>query len=157
MSTVALNQAFIIFGLILIMIELFLNLDTGFDLLVLGTITIFSGFIGLLFGSFWLALALVGLASLAYFLFLRKKFKQKVVIPMGQAYSLDAVVGQKAIVTTEILSTKAGKVKINGQIWRARSRSRLKPREKVKVEKIKGITLFVKKLKTNQKSTATKK
>lgn len=146
MSQVALNQAVIIFGLLLIILELFFNLDTGFDLLVFGTIIILSGFFGLVFGSIWLTLGLITLVSLLYVFFLRKKFKEKVVKPLEETYSIDALIGKTAVVTTEISPKKAGKVKLNGQIWRARSKARCKVGEKVKVEKIKGITLVVKKV-----------
>ena len=147
MSTVALNQAFTIFGLLLIVAELFLNIDTGFDLLIMGTAIIFSGLIGLVFGSFPVAVALAVALGLVYFFTLRKKFKEKVVAPMEASYSLDAIIGRQATVTTEISPNKAGKVKINDQLWRARSRSRLKPGEKAIVKEIKGVTLFVKKVK----------
>ncbi len=145
MSETFVNQAIVIFGLVLIVLELFFNLDTGFDLLIFGTIIILSGFFGLIFSSIWLTLGLITLVSLLYIFFLRKKFKEKIVRPLEETYSIDALIGTTATVTQEISPKKTGKIKLNGQIWRARSKARCKVGEKVKVEKIKGITLFVKK------------
>jgi membrane protein implicated in regulation of membrane protease activity len=57
----------------------------------------------------------------------------------------DSLVGRKALVVKEISADEKGQVKINGQIWTAAASDggSIKENSTVLIEKIEGVTLFV--------------
>ena len=70
-----------------------------------------------------------------------KKFKIKHVT----ATNLDRVVGMEAIVTEEISKNKVGEVRVDGKKWSAVSDETIPKDAVVKVQKIEGVKLIVKK------------
>ncbi len=72
---------------------------------------------------------------------LTKRFKTKHVI----ATNLDRVIGMEAIVTEEISKNKVGEVRVDGKKWSAVSNETIPKDAIVKVQKIEGVKLIVKK------------
>jgi membrane protein implicated in regulation of membrane protease activity len=72
---------------------------------------------------------------------LTKRFKIKHVI----ATNLDRVIGMEAIVTEEISKNKVGEVRVDGKKWSAVSDETIPKDAVVKVQKIEGVKLIVKK------------
>lgn len=72
---------------------------------------------------------------------LTKRFKIKHVI----ATNLDRVIGMEAIVTEEISKNKVGEVRVDGKKWSAVSDETILKDAVVKVQKIEGVKLIVKK------------
>ncbi|MBP3841410.1 MAG: NfeD family protein [Bacilli bacterium] len=72
---------------------------------------------------------------------LTKRFKIKHVV----ATNLDRVIGMEAIVTEEISKNKVGEVRVDGKKWSAVSNETLPKDTIVKVQKIEGVKLIVKK------------
>ena len=58
--------------------------------------------------------------------------------------NFDRVIGMKGIVTDDITELKIGAVKVDGKIWSAVSKENLKVGDKVKILKIDGVKLKVK-------------
>ncbi len=141
------NQIWIILGLLLIVSELFIGVNTGFDLLIIGTIFIIGGFFGLIFLNFYISLIFSILLALIYFITLRRIVHSKIVTPMETTLGVDQLIGQTALVTADIAPHKPGKVKLNDEEWRARATRKFSVGQEVEVKKISGITLTVKKVK----------
>ena len=141
------NQVWIVLGLSLVIAELFIGVNTGFDLLIIGTIFIISGFLGLVFLNFSITLIFSILLAIIYFLTLRKVVRLKIVTPMETTLGVDQLIGQTALVTAEIAPHRPGKVKLNDEEWRARSSHHFSIGQEVKVVKISGITLIVNQIK----------
>lgn len=60
--------------------------------------------------------------------------------------NLERLIGENAIVTEEITDSKIGEVKIQGKRWSAISKDHCKNHDLVKVEKIDGVKLIVRKV-----------
>lgn len=60
--------------------------------------------------------------------------------------NLERLIGENAIVTEEITDSKIGEVKIQGKRWSAISKDFCKNHDLVKVEKIDGVKLIVRKV-----------
>lgn len=61
--------------------------------------------------------------------------------------NLDRVIGKEGIVTKDITKNSYGEVKVNGSLWTAASKERIKKDTQVKVLKIDGVKLIVEKVK----------
>ena len=72
---------------------------------------------------------------------LTKRFRNKKAV----ATNLDRVIGMEAIVTEEISKNKIGEVRVDGKKWSAVSNETLPKDTIVKVQKIEGVKLIVKK------------
>lgn len=57
--------------------------------------------------------------------------------------NVDALIGLTGIVTMGILPPESGQVKLQGEIWTARSDQRLNQDTLVKVRSVEGVTLYV--------------
>ncbi|MGE5543616.1 MAG: NfeD family protein [Bacillota bacterium] len=57
--------------------------------------------------------------------------------------NVDALIGLTGIVTMEIVPPESGQVKLQGEIWTARSDQRLNQDSLVKVRSVEGVTLYV--------------
>lgn len=61
------------------------------------------------------------------------------------ATNLDRVIGMKGVVTSDILNNSVGEVKVDGKKWSAISDCELRTNDVVKIIKIDGVKLIVKK------------
>lgn len=136
------NYILIITGIIAIIAELLLGVVTGFDLLIIGVIAIIAGSVGLAFSSFTTALIFTIVLAFVYVVFGRRLVKQKISITTT-ATNTDALIGKKGIVTQKIMVHKPGQVKVDGEIWRASSKTTIDEGSSVKVESVSGVTLGV--------------
>lgn len=99
-------------------------------------------------GGLWLQISVfVGLSALALALF--KPLSSKLLKPKISATNADQVIGASALVTQTIDNTQAvGQVKVDGQVWSARSAYDVVIPEgsEVRVRSIQGVKLLVEKL-----------
>lgn len=72
---------------------------------------------------------------------LTKRFRSKKAV----ATNLDRVIGMEAIVTEEISKNKIGEVRVDGKKWSAVADEKIPVDTVVKVQKIEGVKLIVKK------------
>ena len=136
------NYTLIILGIGAIIAELFMGVVTGFDLMIIGVILMAAGSVGLLFNSFITALIIAIVLSIGYVAFGRKFVKQKISIATT-ATNTDALIGKKGIVIKKITHVAAGQVKVEGEVWRASSKTTIDEGSTVKVESVSGVTLSV--------------
>jgi membrane-bound serine protease (ClpP class) len=85
------------------------------------------------------SLVLVGLAVLLIYLGLNAQKKRK-------STGSEALIGAEAKVTEEINSEKNGEIIILGERWRAQSNEKISKNETVIIEKVSGLTVFVRKI-----------
>ncbi len=62
--------------------------------------------------------------------------------------NVNSLIGETGIVLKEILTFYKGQVKVNGQIWTARSldNEEIKENERVEIVRVEGVTLIVKRV-----------
>ena len=144
MFDISLSKIFVILGLLAVLLELFLGIQTGFDLVVIGTVMIASGLIGDFFNQFTLTLIMAIILSGAYLLFFRKIIKQKITSTTHHL-NTDRLQDSEGVVTKTISTDKPGQVTIDDEIWRAVSKTALKTGDTVVVESVRGVTVHVRK------------
>lgn len=125
--------------------ELVLGIQTGFDLLLIGSILVISGFVGILTGSELLMFLLAILLSVLYIAVGRKKIRQKLTHETKKT-NIDKLIGATATVERDISPDSAGIVRVDDEKWRASAREVLYAGDIVTIDSIDGVTVFVHKL-----------
>ena len=131
-------------GLGLILLELIVGVQTGFDLVLIGAALIVGGLSGWITGSMQTAFIIAAVLSFAYLIFGRKFVKSRINHGVTHRVNTDALVGQTAIVVKEIKPHSPGQVKIKGEVWRAEGESAIAVDSTVEVVGFEGVTLKVK-------------
>lgn len=134
----------IVSGLALIVAELLVGIDAGFDLVLLGSILIIGGILGQLTNDLSLAIILCAILSFLYIFFGRSVIKSKLVVSTYQT-NIDNMIGKLGVVTSTISPQNAGMIKIDGEKWRARADQKINSGQQAKVLSIEGVTLSVEK------------
>lgn len=141
------NLFLIIFGLVFIIAELLIGVQTGFDLALIGTAVLLGGVVGYIFSSILIGISTAIFLSLLY-VFLGRKFIKDKLKFVGQKSNIDTLIDKKGIVTKEIGPHKKGNVKIGDEIWLAEADENLPVNTEINVINVEGVTLKVKKAKT---------
>ena len=135
---------FIAVGLILIIMELLLGIDTGLDLVFIGTAFVLGGLITLAMSS-WVWTAIVtGIICVIYVVIGRRYIHRRIATKEART-NIDTIVGKSGIVKQEINSSRDGMVKVGYEEWRARADEPISEGEQITVTGISGVTLLVKK------------
>lgn len=142
---VTIPQLFVIAGLLLLLAELLVGIQTGFDLVLIGSILIVSGFVGIFTGSEALMLILATGLSILYIAVGRNKIRQKITT-VSKKTNIDKLIGATGNVVRSITPDTPGLVRVNDEDWRASSEEILYERDIITVDAIEGVTLIVRKL-----------
>jgi membrane protein implicated in regulation of membrane protease activity len=131
-------------GLALIIMELLLGIDTGLDLVFIGTAFVLGGLITLALKS-WVWTAIVaGIICVLYVVIGRRYIHRRTAVNAAKT-NIDAIVGKTGIVEKTIEADKEGVVKVGYEQWRARAGESIKEGEEITVTGVSGVTLNVKK------------
>ena len=142
---VTIPQLFVVAGLLLVLAELLVGIQSGFDLVLIGSILVVSGFVGMLTGSTPLMLVLATALSILYIAVGRNKIRQKITT-VTKKTNIDKLIGSSGVVVRSVTPDTAGLVRVNDEDWRASAEEILYERDAVTVEGIEGVTLIVRKL-----------
>jgi membrane protein implicated in regulation of membrane protease activity len=142
---VTIPQLFVIAGLLLVLAELLVGIQSGFDLVLIGSIMIVSGFVGMFTGSTALMLILATVLSILYIAVGRQRIRQKITT-VTKKTNIDKLIGAGGVVVRSITPDTAGLVRVDDEDWRASAEEVLYERDAVVVEGIEGVTLLVRKL-----------
>lgn len=142
---VTIPQLFVIAGLLLVLAELLVGIQSGFDLVLIGSILVISGFVGMFTGSTPLMLVLATALSILYIAVGRNKIRQKITT-VTKKTNIDKLIGSNGVVVRSVTPDTAGLVRVNDEDWRASAEEILYERDAVTVEGIEGVTLIVRKL-----------
>jgi len=140
------NIWLMVLGLILIIFELLFGAISGFDIALIGFSLIMGGLVHYFGASWQLGIVVAIVIILAYFVYFRRVARKKLLITT-QKIGIDSLLGKTAVVVEPINRLRAGKVLLDGEIWRAIAGESLKENSEVVVLKIEGVSLKVTKLK----------
>ncbi|MFO7661805.1 MAG: NfeD family protein [Chloroflexota bacterium] len=145
--TISLPQIFVIIGLLMILAELLVGIDTGFDLLLIGSILVISGLVGsfIAVSGIWLTVILAIILSILYIAFFRRRIKRRITVTTSRT-NIDKIIGATGTVVREIRPDTAGMIRINDEQWRASADEILYDGETVVVNSVEGVTVIVQKL-----------
>jgi membrane-bound serine protease (ClpP class) len=141
-------QVMVIAGLLMVMAELLVGIQTGFDLVLGGSILIISGFAGMFVGGWQLGIGLAIILSIVYIAYGRGLVKSKLIITTTHT-NIDKLIGQRGVVVRSITPDTAGLVRLMDEDWRATSDEVLYEKDRVMVVAVEGVSLRVKKIKNS--------
>lgn len=140
-----LPQIFIVIGLLLVLLELAVGIETGLDMVLIGSVLLISGFAGMLLGSIPLMLLLAIGLSVLYIAVGRRQIRHRMSVTTSLT-NVDRLIGAPATVVRPIAPDKAGMVRMDDETWRATADEVLYESDIVTVESVEGVTLRVRKL-----------
>jgi len=139
------TQLVVIIGFLAILAELLLGIQTGFDLLLLGSILVVAGTIGEFLQNIWMTLGISSILAFLYIVFGRNIVRQKIIVTTHKT-NIDQIVGKKGVVVRTITPDTAGLIRIDDEDWRATSTFVMYEKEKCTVVSVEGVTLKVQKV-----------
>jgi len=135
---------FVGIGLLLVTLELIIGLDTGLDLVFIGTAFVIGGLITWPFHA-WIATILVTALICVTYVFLGRKYIHRKTAVKLEKTNIDAVIGRRGIVLKGIERNTVGRVKVGNEQWRAQADEMIQEGDEIVVTGVTGTTLSVKK------------
>ena len=135
---------FIIVGLLLVLLELIVGVETGFNLVIIGSAFILGGLVAWPFHSWVLPLIVTSLICVIYVVIGRRYVHRWTVVKKVKT-NIDAIIGREGIVLKNIARNVDGRVRVGSQRWRARAEEDIKEGDEIVVTGISGSTLIVEK------------
>lgn len=135
---------FIGVGLVFILLELLLGVDTGLDMVFIGTAFLIGGLISWPFKLWGVTVIVTVIICIAY-VFLGRKYVHKWTAVKLEKTNIDAVIGSNGIVLKDIAKHSVGRVKVGNERWRAKAEEDIPEGNEIVVTGVTGATLTVKK------------
>ena len=136
---------FIGIGLVLVLLELLLGVDTGLDLVFIGSALVLGGlFTFSLHSWIWTLVASVIICIL--YIVIGRRYIHRRLHSKSSLTNVDTIIGREGIVKDPISPSADGRILIGSQDWRARSTENIPEGATVTVTDIKGVTLIVKQI-----------
>jgi inner membrane protein len=135
---------FIIIGMIMVLMELIVGVDTGLDLVFLGSAFILGGLITWAFHSWVLTLVVTCVICIAY-IAVGRRYIHRWTATKKTKTNVDVMIGQKGIVIKSITPIADGRVRVRNEEWKARAEGDINEGEEIVVTAVSGVTLSVEK------------
>lgn len=137
---------FIALGLLLILLELIIGVETGLDLVFLGSAFILGGLMTWPAHSWILTLVVTSVICAAY-IFIGRRYVHRWAAVRKSKTNIDAIVGRTGIVLQSISRNIDGRVKVGNEDWKARATEDIDEGIEIVVTGVSGATLIVEKTK----------
>ena len=137
---------FVIVGLLLVLLELIVGVETGLDMVFIGSAFIVGGLVSWPFHSWLLTVIVTSLICIAYVALGRRYVHRWTVVKKAKT-NVDAIIGRQGIVLKNIAKNVDGRVKVGNEQWRARAEEDVKEGNEIVVTSVIGATLIVEKTK----------
>ncbi len=137
---------FVIVGLLLVLLELIVGVETGLDLVFIGSAFIVGGLVTWPFHSWLLTIIVTSLICVAY-VALGRRYVHRWTTVSKTKTNIDSIIDRRGIVLKSIARNVDGLVKVGNEQWRARAEEDIKEGEEIVVTSVSGVTLIVKKTK----------
>ena len=134
---------FVAAGMVLVLMELLLGIETGLDMVFIGSAFILGGLITIAMGSWVWTAVISGVICVAY-VFIGRKYIHRRIAVKGEKTNIDTIVGKRGLVLKDIKPHEYGLVKIGMEEWRANAEEEIKEGEEISVTGVSGVTLNVK-------------
>jgi len=136
---------FVAIGLVMVLLELIIGVETGLDLVFIGSAFILSGLATMALSSWvWTAVATV-IICIIYLVAGRRYVHRKMAVAQERT-NIDAIIGKTGVVQQDISRTSGGMVRIGMEQWKAKAEEDIKEGEEIVVTSVSGVTLAVKKI-----------
>ena len=135
---------FVIAGLLLVVLELIIGVETGLDLVFIGSALVLGGLVTWPFNSWLLTLIVTSIICVAY-VALGRRYVHRWTAVKKVKTNIDTIIGQQGIVLKDIKKNFDGRVRVGNEQWRARADEEIQQGEEITVTSISGVTLIVEK------------
>jgi membrane protein implicated in regulation of membrane protease activity len=135
---------FLVAGVALAALELLVGVDTGLDLVFIGSAFLVGGFAGWLADSWEVVVLGTGVICVAY-VAVGRRYVHRWTAVAKERTNVDAVIGLKGTVLKAIAANGDGIVRVGNEEWRARSAEDVSAGAEITVTSIRGVTLTVEK------------
>ena len=132
-------------GLVLVMLELLVGVETGLDMVFIGSALILGGLISIALNS-WVWTAVISGGICVVYVFIGRRYIHRRVAVKGEKTNIDTIVGRQGFVLQDITQQNFGIVKIGMEEWRAKADEDIKKGEEITVIDVSGVTLSVKRV-----------
>jgi len=133
---------FVGIGLLMILLELIVGVETGLDLVFLGSAFIIGGLVTWPVHSWVLTLIITLVICIAY-LALGRRYVHRWTATRKEKTNIDVIIGKKGVVLQSLTPGVNGLVKVGNEEWRARAEESIEKGEVIVVNAISGVTLNV--------------
>ncbi len=137
---------FVVAGLLLVLLELIVGVETGLDLVIIGSAFIVGGLATWPTHSGLLTVIVTSVICVAYVALGRRYVHRWTVVKKAKT-NIDAIIGRRGIVLRSIARNVDGRVKVGTEQWRARAQENIKKGDEIVVTSVSGATLIVEKTK----------
>ena len=137
---------FVIIGLSLVLLELIIGVETGYDLVIIGSTFIVGGLVTWPVHS-WLVTVIVTCVICVAYMTLGRRYVHRWTAVRKVRTNIDAIIGRKGIVLRSIAKNVDGLVKVGKERWSARAEEDIEKGDEIVVISVSGVTLIVKKTK----------
>ncbi len=137
---------FVIAGLFFVLLELIIGVETGLDLVFIGSAFIIGGLATWPSHSWVLTVIVTGVICVAYVALGRRYVHRWTALSKAKT-NIDAIIGRQGIVLKSIAKNVDGLVKVGYEQWRARAEEDIEEGEEIVVTSVSGVTLIVEKIK----------
>ena len=138
--------AFIIVGLLFVLLELVVGVGTGLDLVFLGSAFIIGGLATWPSHSWLITVIVTTIICIAY-VAVGRRYVHRWTATSKSRTNIDAIIGREGIVLRDISKNIDGLVKVGNEKWRARAEEDIKKGGEIVVTSVSGVTLIVEKIK----------
>ena len=137
---------FIIVGLLFVLLELIVGVETGLDLVFIGSAFILGGLTTLPFNSWLLTVIVTSIICVAYVALGRRYVHRWTAVRKAKT-NIDTIIGRRGIVLRNIARNVDGSVKVGNEQWKARADEDIRKGDEIVVTSVSGVTLIVEKTK----------
>ena len=140
------NWILLLAGALMVLLEVALGGFAGFDLVLIGSAFVLGGILGMMLGNPVIGFVVAAGLCVLYIALGRRWVRSR--FRVGHLPSnIDAIVGQRALVTVRVAEHAPGQVKVRDEVWRALPSSDavgpFEPGAVVVVTGVDGVTLQV--------------
>ncbi len=140
---------FVGIGLLMILLELVVGVETGLDLVFLGSAFILGGLVTWPLNS-WIITLIVTSAICVAYVALGRRYVHRWTTVRKSKTNIDAIIGRTGVVLQSIARNADGRVKVGNEDWKARAIEDIQQGAEVVVTGVSGVTLIVEKTKGGQ-------
>jgi len=133
-------------GLLLVMLELLLGLDTGLDLAFIGSTFVLGGLVTWPFHIWGITVIVTSVICVAYVV-IGRRYVHKWTLVKTEKTNIDAIIGKTGLVTQRVARNRDGRARVGNERWKIRAEEEIEVGDEIVVTGVKGITLLVNKVK----------
>jgi len=135
---------FVVVGLLLVLLELIVGVETGLDLVFIGSAFILGGLVTWPLQLWWWTVIITSVICIAYVAIGRRYIHRLTMVKKAKT-NIDAIIGRTGIVTQSIAKNFDGRVRVGNERWKARAEEDINKGDEIVVTGVSGATLIVEK------------